>query len=213
MTRRISFLRPTTGSISPLRASSVRSRPNALRAGVLTSFFSSDRPPGRCGAAGRGLLAAALASAGELGIELAQDLVAGALDVDVERLEHARGHALALAQQAEQDVLGADVGMVERLRLLAGQREHLLHARRVGDVARALVSWPVPTCFSTAARTVSRSSPIFWSTLTATPWPSLIRPEQDVLRADVVVVEAVGFLAGQRQHLLGARREIVHRFL
>jgi len=42
ITRRISFLRPTTGSISPLRASSVRSRPKAFRAGVLTSFFSSD---------------------------------------------------------------------------------------------------------------------------------------------------------------------------
>ena len=40
----ISFWRPTTGSISPLRASSVRSRPNALSAGVLTSFLSSGPP-------------------------------------------------------------------------------------------------------------------------------------------------------------------------
>ena len=38
-------------------------------------------------------------------------------------------------KQAEQDVLGADVGMIERLRFLAGEREHLLHARRVGNVA------------------------------------------------------------------------------
>jgi hypothetical protein len=39
MTRSISFLRPMTGSISPLRASSVRSRPKAFSAGVLTSFL------------------------------------------------------------------------------------------------------------------------------------------------------------------------------
>jgi len=37
--------RPTTGSISPLRASSVRSRPNAFSAGVLTSFLSSAAAP------------------------------------------------------------------------------------------------------------------------------------------------------------------------
>jgi len=44
MTRRISFLRPMTGSSSPLRASSVRSRPKALSAGVLSSFFSPGAP-------------------------------------------------------------------------------------------------------------------------------------------------------------------------
>ena len=43
---RISASRPTTGSISPFLAISVRSRPNALRAGVLTSLpLSSDSPP------------------------------------------------------------------------------------------------------------------------------------------------------------------------
>ena len=54
MTRRISFFRPMTGSISLLRASSVRSRPKALSAGVLTSFLSSG-----CAAERAGLPAAA----------------------------------------------------------------------------------------------------------------------------------------------------------
>ena len=44
------------------------------------------------------------------------------------------------------------------------------------------------------------------------PLPELDQAEQDVLGADIVVVEAVGFLPGQRQHLLGAGREIVHWF-
>ena len=71
----------------------------------------------------------------EIRIEFLEDFVAGALDIDVEILQHAGGDAFAFAQQAEQDVLGADVGMIERLRFLAGEREHFLHPRRVGNVA------------------------------------------------------------------------------
>src|SRR5437660_97573 len=45
-------------------------------------------------------------------------------------------------------------------------------------VGNIFVSGPDPTCFSTSIRTVSRSSPIFCKTFTATPWPSLIRPSK-----------------------------------
>jgi hypothetical protein len=62
---------------------------------------------------------------GEIGVEFLQDFLAGLLDVDVEILEDARGHAVAFAQQAEQDVLGADVGVVERLGFLGGEGEDL----------------------------------------------------------------------------------------
>ena len=83
--------------------------------------------------------AAASSWAAKFGIEFLQDFLAGLLDVDVQVLQHAGGDAVAFAQQAEQDVLGADVGVVERLGLLGGEREHLLHARRVGDVADHLL--------------------------------------------------------------------------
>ena len=72
---------------------------------------------------------------GEVGVEFLEDFVAGTFDIDFQALEDAGGDAFALAEQAEQDVLGADVGMVEALGLLAGQRENFLHARGVGDVA------------------------------------------------------------------------------
>ena len=42
-----------------------------------------------------------------------RDLRAHLFDRDVERLEHARGKTLLLAQQPEQDVLGADVVVLE----------------------------------------------------------------------------------------------------
>ena len=47
------------------------------------------------------------------GADDAHDLRAHALDGDVERLEDAGGKALLLAQQAQQDVLGADVVVLE----------------------------------------------------------------------------------------------------
>ena len=53
------------------------------------------------------------------------DLRADALDGDVQRLQHARGEALLLAQQPEQDVLGADVVVLERARLLLRENDHL----------------------------------------------------------------------------------------
>ncbi len=53
-----------------------------------------------------------------------------------ERLEHAGGDALALTHQAEQQVLGADVVMVEPPRLVDAQLDHLLGARRQTDIAR-----------------------------------------------------------------------------
>ena len=45
-------------------------------------------------------------------------------------LEDVDGHALAELDQAEQEMLGADVVVVEAVGLLAGQGEHLLRARR-----------------------------------------------------------------------------------
>jgi hypothetical protein len=49
------------------------------------------------------------------------NLGAHLLDRDVERLEHARGETFLLAQQAEQDVLRADVVVLQRPRLVLGE--------------------------------------------------------------------------------------------
>src|SRR5690606_27947942 len=73
--------------------------------------------------------AARLALAAPAGTgEHADDLVADLLGVGVEVEEDARGDALVLAHEAEQDVLGADVVVAERERLAQRQLEHLLGA-------------------------------------------------------------------------------------
>ena len=55
----------------------------------------------------------------------ARDLRAHLFDGDVEGLEHARGEAFFLAQQAEQDVLGADVVVLQRPRLVLRENDDL----------------------------------------------------------------------------------------
>ena len=55
----------------------------------------------------------------------ARHLGAHLLDRDVEALEHARGETLLLAQQAEQDVLGADVVVLQRAGLVLREDDDL----------------------------------------------------------------------------------------
>ncbi len=59
------------------------------------------------------------------GTDDADNLRANALGGDVERLEDAGGQPLLLAQQSQQDVLGADVVVLERARLFLGQDDYL----------------------------------------------------------------------------------------
>ena len=87
------------------------------------------------GAGGRRLLAL------EAGEQL-DDLLADPVEVGAELDEHLGGDALALADQAEQDVLGADVVVTELQRLAQGQLEDLLGARGEGDVAATAPAGP-----------------------------------------------------------------------
>ena len=70
------------------------------------------------------------------------DLLADPVEVGAELDQHLRGDALALADQAEQDVLGADVVVAELQRLAQRQLEHLLGARGEGDVAATAPAGP-----------------------------------------------------------------------
>jgi len=63
-----------------------------------------------------------------------QHLLAHGGGDDVERLQDAGRHAGALGEDAEQDVLRADAGVVHRQRLTQRQFQHLLGARRERDV-------------------------------------------------------------------------------
>ena len=92
MTRSISFSRPMTGSSLPALAASVRLMPELVDGRGLAGALGLRRRAG-----GRALG------------QDADDLVADLVEVDPERLEDTGGDPLALADEAEEQVLRADV--------------------------------------------------------------------------------------------------------
>src|SRR4029450_9107378 len=81
----------------------------------------------------RGAAALALLAAGVAGQQL-DDLLADPGEVGAQLDQHLGGNALALADQPEQDVLGADVGVAELQRLAQRQLNDLLGPGSEGDV-------------------------------------------------------------------------------
>ena len=180
ISRSISVWRPTTGSSLPSVDCFVRLRPNWSRSFELFDFSPAGPPA-----------APALAAAGAG--EHADDLVADLLGVGVEVEQDARGDALVLAHEAEQDVLGADVVVAERERFAQRELEHLLRARRERDLSGrdlvALADDPRDLRANLLDRDVEGLEHPRRETLFLAK-----QPEQDVLGADVVVLQRPGLV-------------------
>ena len=188
MIRSISVSRPITGSSLPSEASLVRLRPNWSSS--FEDFLPSPEPA-----------AGALAAAAGAG-EHADDLVADLLGVGVEVEQDAGGDALVLTHEAEQDVLGADVVVAERERLAQRQLEHLLGARRERDLAGGDLLAGADDADHLGADALDRDV----ERLEHPGGEALLlaqQPEQDVLGADVVVLERAGLFLRQDDHLPG----------
>ena len=134
------------------------------------------------------------------------DLLAHAVEVGAELVEDLGGDALALADQAEQDVLGADVVVAELQRLAQRQLQHLLGARRERDVARrgllALADDLLDLGAHGLQRDAERLERLGRDTLTLVD-----QTQEDVLGADVVVVEHPCLFLGKDDHATGSVRE------
>ena len=134
--------------------------------------------------------------------EHADDLVADLLRVGVEVEQDPGGDALVLADEPEQDVLGADVVVAERERLAQRELEHLLRARRERDLAgRDLVAL--------ADDAGDLRAHLFHGDvqlLEHARGEALLlaqQPEQDVLGADVVVLQSACLVLGKDDDLSG----------
>ena len=153
------------------------------------------------------LLVAALPAAARLALlpaagarEHADDLVADLLGVGVEVGEDPGGDALVLADEPEQDVLGADVVVAQRQRLAQRQLEHLLRPRRERDLAGGDLLARPDDADHLGADLLDRDL----ETLEHACREALLlteKPEQDVLRPDVVVLEGARLFLGQHDHL------------
>ena len=147
-------------------------------------------------AGGRGLLA--LVPGQQL-----DDLLPDAVEVGAELDEDLGGDALALADEPEEDVLGADVVVAQLERLAQRELEDLLRARREGDVpGRGLLALP-DDLLDLLAHGVQRDAERLQG-LGRDAFALVDQAEQDVLGPDVVVVEHPGLLLGQDDDTAGA---------
>ena len=177
ITRSISFSRPMTGSSLPSRASSVRSRPKASRAGRLATC----RRPGRCAPLPRrpAALLVLVVRVGRVGAEELEDLLAHVLELD------ARGSAAPGRRCPRSRGSGRAAGA--RCRCSCGRgcsassrdSSSTFLARGVkGSWPIVTIVGPVLTSFSTSWRIFFRSMSRFLRTVAATPLPSWTRPSR-----------------------------------
>ena len=138
----------------------------------------------------------------------ADDLVADLVEVDPERLEDTGGDPLALADEAEEQVLRADVVVAEAAGLVDGELDDALGARRQPDLADdrpvaatddELDGGPDLGQLDVHVLEDARGDALALAD----------QAEEQVLRADVVVVEPLRLVLSQRQDLARAIRELV----
>ncbi len=127
--------------------------------------------------------------------EQLDDRRADLVEIGAEVEQHLRRHTLALADEAEQDVLGADVVVAELQRLAQRQLEHLLGARRERDVPRrherALADEVLDLRVDVLKRDAQRLERLGGDAVLLAD-----ESEQQVLGADVVLVEHARFFLG-----------------
>ena len=148
--------------------------------------------------------------AAEVGIQLFQDFVAGLFQVHIEIAQHLRSHAFAFAQQTEKQVLRADIGMIQRLGFLRGQRENFFHARCVRDVAGHLRVGPGADVLLDLHPHGVEIHTEFRQHIDGHALAELDESEEQVLGPDIIVIEAISLLAGERQDLLSAWGKVIH---
>src|SRR6478736_5400330 len=149
--------------------------------------------------AGAGLLAAlATLVAGEQLDDLLADLVELRAELD----EDLGGDALALADQAEQDVLGADVAVAELERLAERVLEDLLRAGREGNVTGGGLLPLADDLLDLGPDRFERDVERFEG-LRGDAFAFVDQTQEDVLGPDVVVVEQASFLLREDNHPSG----------
>ena len=131
------------------------------------------------------------------------DLLAHPGQVGAELDEHLGGDALALTDEAEEDVLGADVVVAELQRLAQRQLEDLLRPWRERDVPGRRRAALADHLLDLAAHRFEGDAQAL-QRLRRDAFALVDQPEEDVLGPDVRVVEQARFLLGENHHSAGS---------
>ena len=208
--RSISFSRPITGSSFFWRASSVRSRPKLSSAGVLLRLLRPSPLSSPHAAAATSLAFAAFNAVAQQ----VENFLADFFQLEAQIHEHLGRHAFLLAQQAQQNVLGANVVVIQIAGLFHRVLDDLLGPRRLRQLAHRDHVRPaldelldlepnLPQIDVEVLEHVGRHAAALFD-----------EAQQDVLRADIFVVEALRLLVGQLHHLSGSiSKSFVHFYL
>ena len=146
----------------------------------------------------------AATAGGDLGglAEHADHLGAHLGKVNAEVLEHPSGHALALANKAEQQVFGADVVVAELAGFLQGELKHPLGPGGEGDLHRHETGAPADDLLNLDPSVLQVDSHRL-ENLGGHAGALTDQPEQDLLRSHEVMTQPSGLLLGQHDHLDG----------
>ena len=129
-------------------------------------------------------------------VQQLDDLLAHPVQVGAELDQHLGGHAVALADEAEQDVLGADVVVAELQRLTQRKLKHLLGPGRERDMPGRRLLALADDLLDLLPHSVQADAQRL-QCLGRYTFTLMDEAEQDVLGADVVVIEHPGFFLRQ----------------
>jgi hypothetical protein len=160
-------------------------------------------PGGGAGLAGADLRTLGRLLALDAGPEQVEDLLADLVELEAEVHEHLGGHAVVLAEQPEQQVLGAHVVVIEVPGLLDGVLDHLLRAGCLRELAHRDHLGPRLHELLHLEPHLAQVDVEVLEDVRPDARAFLDQAEENVLRPDVLVVEALSLLVGQRHHLAG----------
>ena len=130
------------------------------------------------------------------------------LEAHAEGFEHAGGDSTLFAHEAEEEVFGADVVVAQASRLINGELDDLLGPWGEADFANDRALAPTDDELNRLANLGQLNVEVL-EDLRRNAFTLADKAEQQVLCADVVVVEALRLVLGERQHLAGAIREAI----
>ena len=108
------------------------------------------------------------------------------------------GDPFTRTHKSEQNVLGPDVGMIERFRFLARKRENFFDARRIRNVAHHLGLRPGTDLFLDFHPHGFEVETHLLQNVDGHALPKFDQAKQQMLGPDIIMVEAVSFFPSQR---------------
>ena len=140
-----------------------------------------------------------------------QDLFADLFQLQAEVHQHLGGHPLLLAQQSEQDVFGAHVVVIEDAGFLHRVFDDLLGPGRLRQLAHGHHVGPALHQLLDLQTDLAQIDVEVLQHVGGHPAPLFDQAQEDVLGADIFVIEPLGLLVGQLHDLPGAvSKSLVH---